>query len=98
VIWHLYRQPMPLAAVRVTLVSVFFLTQILRTGLVIASGGITQALLISAAGAAPAVVLGTWLARRFPPPVQPATIRKAALALLFLSGVSLIASAIGKLG
>lgn len=98
VIWHLYRQPMPLAAVRVTLVSTFFLTQILRTGLVVSSGGITKALLISAAGAAPAVILGTWVARRFPPPVQSATIRKAALALLFLSGISLIISAIGKLG
>ncbi|MBA4492282.1 TSUP family transporter [Paracoccus sp. S1E-3] len=98
VIWHLYRQPMTLNAVRVTLVSVFFLTQILRSGLVAASGGITPALLISAAGAAPAVVLGTWLARRFPPPVAPVTIRKAALALLFLSGVSLILSAIGKFG
>ncbi|TKW65275.1 MAG: sulfite exporter TauE/SafE family protein [Paracoccus denitrificans] len=98
VIWHLYRQPMQLAAVRVTLVSVFFLTQILRTGLVITNGGITQSLLISAAGAAPAVVLGTWLARSLPPPISPATIRKVALLLLFLSGVSLIASAIGKLG
>jgi uncharacterized membrane protein YfcA len=97
VIWHLYRQPMPLNAVRVTLVATFLLTQILRTGLVIASGGITQALLISAAGAAPAVVLGTWGARRFPPPVQPATIRKAALGLLFLSGISLILSALAKL-
>ena len=88
---------MPLNAVRVTLVATFLLTQILRTGLVIASGGITQALLISAAGAAPAVVLGTWAARRFPPPVQPATIRKAALGLLFLSGISLILSALAKL-
>ncbi|WBU63321.1 sulfite exporter TauE/SafE family protein [Paracoccus aerodenitrificans] len=98
VIWHLYRQPMQLAAVRVTLVAVFFLTQILRTGLVIASGGITASLLASAAGAAPAVILGTWIARRFPPPVEPGTIRKAALVLLFLSGISLIISALGKLG
>lgn len=98
VIWHLYRQPMPLAAVRVTLVATFFLTQLLRTSLVIGSGGITLPLLISAAGAAPAVILGTWAVRRFPPPVQPSTIRKAALVLLFLSGASLIVSSLGKLG
>ena len=97
VIWHLYRQPMNLASVRVTLVATFLLTQILRTGLVIAGGGITQSLMISAAGAAPAVVLGTWLARRFPPPAQTATIRKVALGLLFLSGLSLILSALGSL-
>lgn len=97
VIWHLYRQPMPLAVVRVTLVSLFFLTQTLRTLLVVSTGGITADLLLSAAGAAPSVVLGTWIARRFPPPVAPSTIRKAALALLFLSGVSLIVSAVGKL-
>lgn len=98
VIWHFYRPPMALAAVRVTLMATFFLTQILRTALGVASSGITQALLISAAGAAPAVVLDTWLARRHPPPAQPATIRKAALGLLFLSGISLIISAMAKLG
>ncbi len=98
IIWHLYRQPIPLAVVRLTLVAIFALTQVLRTGLVIGSGGISVDLLISTAGAAPAVVLGTWLARRFPPPVSPITIRKAALGLLFLSGVSLILSAFAKLG
>ncbi len=97
VIWQLYRQPMPLAAVRVTLVSVFLLTQSLRAGLVIGTGGITLPLLISAAGAAPSIVLGTWLARRFPPPVETATIRKLALLLLFMSGLSLIFSSFGKL-
>ncbi|NHF74379.1 sulfite exporter TauE/SafE family protein [Paracoccus xiamenensis] len=98
VIWHLYRQPMPLFAVRATLLLLFFVTQILRSGLVISTGGFDRGLLISAAGAAPAVLLGTWVARRFPSPFEPATIRKFALALLFLSGISLIVSAIGKLG
>ncbi|WBU56891.1 TSUP family transporter [Paracoccus sediminicola] len=97
VIWHLYRQPMTLASVRVTLVSVFCVTQMLRSALVAASGAIDAALLTSAAGAAPAVILGTFLARRLPPPVSTATIRKTALALLFLSGMSLIVSAAGKL-
>lgn len=98
VIWHLYSQPMSLPAVRVTLVSVFLLTQMLRTGLVIGSGLVTADLLISAAGAAQAVILGTWLARRFPPPFPTAIIRKVAFFLLFLSGISLIFSASGKLG
>ncbi|SDD31256.1 Sulfite exporter TauE/SafE [Paracoccus isoporae] len=66
VIWHLYRQPMPLAALRATLLLLFFATQILRSLLVISTGGFDTALLISAAGAAPAVLFGTWVARRFP--------------------------------
>ncbi len=97
IIWHLYRQPMPLAAVRVTLVSVFFITQILRIGMVAGTGGFTAGVAATAAGAAPAVVLGTWLARRFPPPVQTMTIRRAALILLLVSGLSLIGSAIVRL-
>ncbi|MDO5642319.1 MAG: hypothetical protein Q4G26_08050 [Paracoccus sp. (in: a-proteobacteria)] len=98
VIWHLYRQPMALAAVRATLVATFLVTQMLAHGACHRLGrGDAGALLVSAAGAAPAVLPDIWIARHYPPPVQPATIRKAALALLLLSGVSLIAPAFSRL-
>lgn len=92
IIWQLYRQPLPLATVRLTLVAVFLLTQILRIGLVIGSGNFGAPILVAAAGAAPAVALGTWLARSHPPRVAPETIRRAALALLFLTGLTMIAA------
>lgn len=97
VIWQLYRQPLPLATVRATLLGLFFATQIIRLGLVGASGAFTQAVALSALGAAPAVVAGTWLARRFPPPVAPLTIRRAALALLAASGVGMIATGLTRI-
>ena len=97
VIWQLYRQPLPLAAVRVTLVGLFFVTQIFRLGLVAATTGISAPILMSAAGAAPAVMLGTWAARRYPPPVAALTIRRVALALLFLSGAAMAATSLPQL-
>lgn len=97
VIWQLYRQPMPLAAVRVTLVGLFFVTQIFRLGLVAATTGIGAPIVMSAAGAAPAVILGTWAARRFPPPVAALTVRRLALGLLLLSGVAMVATSLPRL-
>lgn len=98
VIWLLYRQPLPLATVRVTLVAYFALTQALRLVLVTGSGGLTRPMLIGAAGAIPAVMTGTWLARRFPPGLAPVTIRRAALGLLLASGLALIATALATPG
>ncbi|MDO5632797.1 MAG: sulfite exporter TauE/SafE family protein [Paracoccus sp. (in: a-proteobacteria)] len=97
VIWQLYRQPMALHTVRTTLLAFFFVTQVFRLGVVIASGGLTLPLLVTATGAAPAVLLGTWIARRFPPPVSPATIRKVALVLLFASGASMVITGLTRL-
>ncbi|MDO5622153.1 MAG: TSUP family transporter [Paracoccus sp. (in: a-proteobacteria)] len=97
VIWQLYRQPIAQHTVRVTLVAFFFVTQAWRLVLAGATTGIAVPTLIAAAGAIPAVVLGTWLAQRFPPPLAPLTLRRAALALLFLNGVALIATAIARM-
>ncbi len=97
VIWQLYRQPLPLAKVRATLLGLFFATQIIRLTMVGGSGALTATVLLSAIGAAPAVILGTWLARRFPPPVAPLTIRRAALALLAASGVAMIVTSLARI-
>ena len=93
VIWLLYRQPLTLDTIRVTLVSYFCLTQAWRLGLVAAAGGLSARMLVATAGAVPAIALGTWAARRYPPKVSPLTLRRAALSLLFLSGVALIVTA-----
>lgn len=92
VIWLLYRQPLPLDTIRVTLVGYFSLTQLWRLALVAAGDGLNGATLVALSGAVPAIAAGTWAARRFPPPVSALVLRRAALALLFLSGVALIAT------
>ncbi|MDO5658196.1 MAG: TSUP family transporter [Paracoccus sp. (in: a-proteobacteria)] len=97
VIWQLYRQPISQDAVRVTLVSFFFATQAWRLLISAVSTGIDGATLIAAAGAAPAVALGTWAARRLPPPIARSTLRRAALGLLFFNGLALIATALARL-
>lgn len=98
IIWLLYRQPLALDTVRVTLVAFFSLTQLWRLGLVAAANGLDGTTLAALAGAVPAIALGTWAAQRFPPPVSRLAVRRAALGLLFLSGVALIASGIAAAG
>lgn len=97
-IWLIYRQPLTLDTIRVTLVSYFCLTQIWRLVLVAADGDIRTGTLITGAGAVAAIAAGTWAARRFPPPVAPLTLRRGALALLFLSGIALIATGLIGMG
>lgn len=97
IIWNLYRQPMALASIRVTLLAVFVSNQILRLGVAAATSGIGLPVLATAAGAIPAVILGTYSARRWPPPVSTAAIRKLAFALLMLSGLALAANGVTRL-
>ncbi|WP_414471023.1 TSUP family transporter [Microvirga sp. M2] len=93
-VYHFYRQPMPLVKVRETLVTVFALNAVFRIGLVEVSGNIPSNSTLSGLVAIPAVMGATFAARRWPPPLSPATMRRIVFLLLFLSGVSLIAPAV----
>lgn len=97
IIFHIYRQPLSQAAIRNTLVAVFGLNQILRLGIVVSTHGIPYPTLLAAAGAIPAVALGSVAARRWPPPLSPLRLRQLAVGLLFLSGMALILPALGRL-
>lgn len=97
IIWNLYRQPIALTAIRVTLVSVFVVNQILRLGMAQATTGIGTTVLWTAAGTVPAVTVGTYVARRWPPPLGPQAMRRMAFALLMLSGGSLAMAGIVRL-
>jgi uncharacterized membrane protein YfcA len=88
-VYHFYRQPIPLVKIRETLVTVFALNAVFRIGLVIAAGDIPPASTLSGLLAIPAVVGATYAARRWPPPVSPTAMRRIVFILLFLSGVSL---------
>jgi uncharacterized protein len=97
IIWHLYRQPLPVAVLRTTLVAVFAVNQAIRLPLVAATTGIAPGTWLAAAGAVPAVLLGSAVASRWPPPLAPATLRRLAFTLLLLSGVSLAGAGLARL-
>lgn len=96
-VYHFYRQPMPLPEVRETLVSVFALNAVFRIGLVVFSGNLPEASTLKGLFAIPAVMGATYAARRWPPPLSPAAMRRIVFVLLFLSGVSLGAPAVIRL-
>jgi len=98
-VYHFYRQPMPLVVVRETLVTVFALNALVRTGLVAISGQVPSASTLSGLLAVPVVMGATHLARRYPPAISQLALKRVVFALLFLSGVALGAPAfIGLIG
>jgi uncharacterized membrane protein YfcA len=96
-VYHLYRQPLPHASVRETLVLVFAVNAVVRLATVAAAGQMPPASMWWTLIAVPAVVAFTYLARRWPPPASPLTLRRGAFVLLLLSGLSLAAPAIATL-
>jgi len=88
-VYHFYRQPMHQVTVRETLVTVFALNAVFRNGLVVFSGNLPAPSTLTGLFAIPVVMGATHAARRWPPPLSPATMRWIVLGLLFLSGVSL---------
>ena len=85
---------MPLVTVRETLVTVFALNAVFRTGLVTLSGDLPSVSTLTGLLAIPVVMGATHAARRWPPPLSPAATRWIVFILLFLSGVSLGAPAV----
>jgi uncharacterized membrane protein YfcA len=93
-VYHFYRQPMPMVKVRETLVAVFAMNAVFRIGLVAVSGNIPSSSTLSGLVAIPAVMSATYAARRWPPPFSPVTMRRIVFLLLLLSGISLSAPAV----
>lgn len=96
-VYHFYRQPLPQATIRETLVAIFAVNAVLRLWLVQASGAMPRGGFWWSLLCIPTVMLFTALARRFPPPLTPAGLRRMAFGLLFLSGVSLAGPALPRL-
>ncbi|MGB3815093.1 MAG: TSUP family transporter [Shinella sp.] len=93
-VFQFYRQPLPHRVIRETLVAIFSLNSLFRLGLVAVHGDWHNHALLWAAAGLPAVLVSTYLARRWPPALSARTLRFAAFGLLLLSGVSLIAPAL----
>ena len=91
--WFAYSQPLSVAAIRATLLSYFFLATATRTIIVFFEGSLSASVLLYAALGAPAVVLGTWLGRRFPPVVSEQGLKRGVFILLMCMGLWICFSA-----
>ncbi len=96
--WFGYSQPLPLAAIRATLLSCFILTSVTRTVLVGFQGGLTQEVLNYAAMGLPVVLLSTWLGRNFAPAVSEAKLKQLAYLLLLAMGIWILGSTVLRMG
>ena len=91
--WYSYRQPIPVAVVRASLLAGLMVTTIVRTVAVGFSGHLTTAVLTVIAASLPMVAVGTVLARRFPPVLSEPNMRRLVFTLLLVIGVWIVASA-----
>ncbi|KQV44113.1 MULTISPECIES: TSUP family transporter [unclassified Rhizobium] len=96
-VYHFYRQPLRPVAIRETLVAIFAVNGMLRLVLVGLAGNMPSSSFWWGLLCIPVVMAFTALARRYPPPLTPTGLRRAAFCLLFLSGLSLAAPAFLKL-
>lgn len=89
-VFHLYRQPLPIEVVRQTLILLFAVNALLRLGLVAGQGGFDHQTMLLTLEALPVVLLfTTWMKRR-PLRIAQKHMRVLVFVLLMLSGMSLL--------
>ena len=88
VVYQFYRQPVPAATLRLTLVALFSLTSLGRLTVVAANGDLTSDVLRTGLMSLPVVALAAWLGRRYPPPLSERAMRRLVFLLLMLSGAA----------
>ncbi|MCM2291021.1 sulfite exporter TauE/SafE family protein [Allorhizobium sp. BGMRC 0089] len=93
-VYHLYRQPLKPASIRETLVAIFAINAVIRLATVAGTGNMPSPHFWWSLLTIPVVMLFTFLAKRWPPPISPVALRRLAFVLLFLSGASLGAPAL----
>ncbi len=89
-VYHLYREPIPVPVVRVTLLAAFTFTTLMRLVLVAANGDLTRDMLLLGVLSLPVVFVATVAGRRWRPPLSDPNMRRLAFALLGLLGLSLL--------
>ncbi|WNK19903.1 TSUP family transporter [Halomonas piscis] len=91
-IYHYYRQPLPPARIRNTLILLFAVTAGMRTLFIAVQGQLSLDILALVGWSLPAVVAATWVGRRWPPPLSALAMRRLVFAMLMIIGASLIAA------
>lgn len=90
-VYHLYRQPYPIAAVRATLLTIIAVGTSLRILYVVVSGGMSGEILRLSLIGVPMVVIATLIGQRYVPPLSDRNMRRMAFSLLLLLGLALVA-------
>ncbi|UTV26607.1 sulfite exporter TauE/SafE family protein [Photobacterium atrarenae] len=93
-IYQFYRQPFELTTIRNMLLISFAFTSATRSLLIGVQGQLSMDIVLLAGIAVPVVMISTILARRFPPPLSAAAMRRMVFGLLMLIGLYLIANAL----
>ena len=90
IVFHLYRQPLPVAVIRTTLLAIFVVATLLRITYVGINGDISWSVIRLSLYSLPLVILFTYLGRRFRPPLSDLSMRRLAFILLILLGLMLL--------
>lgn len=93
-VYHFYRQPMPVEALRATLLAALATMGVIRIAAVVATGQFSLLALKLTLFAAPAVAASSWLLQRHPPGWPRETVLKVVCVLLLATGVGIVASAL----
>lgn len=86
IVYQLYRQPIPVQTIRITLLTLFSLASLGRLVVVGLHGDLTLDVVKIGLLSLPVVAAMAWIGNRFPPPVSERTLRRGIFALLMLSG------------
>lgn len=89
-IYHLYRQPVSLAAIRTTLLLVFGLICLFRIGLEVVHGSLNAKVLELTLFSVPVAAFAGWLYVRFPPALSDTTVRRGSFILFGVMGAVII--------
>lgn len=92
--WFSYRQPLSVSEIRATLLGCFVITTLMRTLVVGVQGGLTLPVWQFSGLGLPLVLLGTWLARQFPPPVSENAMKRSVFLLLLGMGAWILYTAL----
>lgn len=90
-VYQFYRQPMDIKTIRLCLLTIFLISSFLRTVMVGVQGGLELNMFTFSLLCMPVVFVTTWLGKNYPPPLSPLNMRRLAIGLLILIGVSLMA-------
>ena len=94
----LYRHKMPMKVLLSTMLATFWLTAIMRIGLVHALGSVDTNIYWLVLIGAPWIIFCTRLSQRYRPKISEQRLRQLALVLLTLSGMSILMAGVSHLG
>lgn len=92
-VYQLYRQPIKLHSIRLSLLAIFLVMNILRLLVLAIEGELGMEMFWTALFCIPVVAVFTIIGKRYPPPFSDNTMRRLAFLLLVVIGISLVFSA-----